>query len=71
MSKPDDRGDNARKIKNAVDNTKRNIEAAEEMIANTDDGQTRHDLQEKNDRRRQAIPDMEKEMREEARHNRQ
>jgi small acid-soluble spore protein tlp len=31
MTKPDDRRDNAQKIKNAVNATKRNIEAAEEM----------------------------------------
>jgi len=70
MSKPDDRRDNAQKIKSAVNATKQNIEAAEEMIANTDSKKTKQDLEAKNERRRQAIPGMEKEMREEERHSR-
>ena len=68
--KPDDRRDNAQKIKNTINATKRNIEAAEEMIAETDNEQTKRDLTEKNQRREQALPGMEKEMREEARKSR-
>lgn len=70
MSKPDDRRDNAEKIKRNIESTERNIEAAEEMIAKTSDGKARQDLTEKNERRARAIPGMEREMREEERQGR-
>ena len=62
---PDDRRDNAERIQKAIDATKENIEAAEEMITSTSDEKTKRDLTAKNERRRISIPDMEREMREE------
>ena len=64
-NKPDDRRDNAEKIRQNIESTQHNIELAEEMIAQTSDPKTKRDLQEKNERRRQAIPSMTKEMIEE------
>jgi len=66
--KPDDRSDNAERIRKAIDATKQNMEAAEEMIAETSDESTKRDLSAKNERRKAALPDMEWEMREEAAH---
>ncbi len=68
MSKPDDRRDNAAKIKQNIDATRRNIEAAEELISLTSDGKAKQDLQAKNERRRDAIPGMQQEMRDEIEH---
>ena len=62
---PDDRRDNAKKIKQTIESTKRNMEAAEEMIARTSSSQTKKDLKAKNKRRAQAIPAMEQEMKQE------
>lgn len=64
-SKPDDRSDNAQKIKENIESTKQNIELAEQMIANTSDSKMKRDLQEKNERREKAIPSMIREMKEE------
>lgn len=64
-NKPDDRRDNAQKIKENIENTKHNMELAEEMIATTSDKKTKRDLQEKNERRAEAIPSMVREMKEE------
>ena len=64
-NKPDDRSDNASKIKRHIAGTKSNIEAAEEMIAVTDDKKMKEELRAKNQRREEAIPQMEAEMRQE------
>ena len=69
--KPDDRSDNAAKIKAAIDATKHNIEMAEEMIANTDDPQTKADLKAKNERREEALEGMEAERKQEAAHKKE
>lgn len=66
MSKPDDRRDNAAKIKQNIESTKENIEASEELIAETSDRKTKRNLAAKNERRKNAIPAMEHEMKEEA-----
>lgn len=71
MCKPDDRRDNAEKIKENIESTKENIEAAEELMARTSDQKAKTDLQAKNERRANAIPDMEREMKEEAENQRQ
>lgn len=42
------------------------MEAAEELIAKTSNQKAKQDLQAKNERRANAIPDMEREMKEEA-----
>ncbi len=65
MSKPDDRSDNAAKIKKHIDDTKHNMELANDMLERTSDPKTREALKEKNERRAKAIPEMEKEMKEE------
>ena len=65
MSKPDNRADNASKIKAGIDSTKWNMEASREMIAETSDEKTKKDLKSKNQRRADAISGMEKEMKQE------
>ena len=66
MSKPDDRRDNAEKIAKNIKATQRNMEAANEMIAEGVNGKTKADLEEKNKRRAEAIPGMRREMEEES-----
>ncbi len=51
---PDDRSDNAKKIKQNIDGTIRNMEAAEEAIAGSSDSEMKKALEEKNERRKQA-----------------
>ncbi|NLL52033.1 MAG: small acid-soluble spore protein Tlp [Peptococcaceae bacterium] len=63
---PDDRRDNVDKIQFNINHTIRNMELAEEMIAKTDNEQTRRELKEKNKRRRQALNGMRAEIRDEA-----
>ena len=64
--KPDDRRDNVDKIQRNIDMTIHNIEAAEEMIAKTDDPKTKDDLTAKNERREQALSGMRREIKDEA-----
>jgi len=71
MPKPDDRGDNASKIKAAIDATKRNMEAADEMIARTDNPDVKADLEAKNERREVALHGMEAERKQEAAHKKE
>jgi len=66
MSKPDDRSDNASKIKEHIKNTEQNIEAADEMISVTSDEKTREELIERNKRREEALEPMEREMEQES-----
>ncbi|MGI6085547.1 MAG: small acid-soluble spore protein Tlp [Acetivibrionales bacterium] len=65
--KPDDRRDNAKKIKNNIDNTIENIELAEDMINNIDNRKTIHELQAKNKRRKEAVEGMRQELKDETR----
>ncbi|HHU89733.1 MAG TPA: small acid-soluble spore protein Tlp [Clostridiaceae bacterium] len=65
--KPDDRRDNARKIRNNIKNTIENIELAEDMIDNIDNEKTIHDLKAKNERRREAVEGMRQELKDETR----
>jgi small acid-soluble spore protein (thioredoxin-like protein) len=65
--KPDDRSDNVDKIQFNINHTIRNMEAAEELIEKTDGRKNRSDLEEKNDRRREALQGMREEIRDEAR----
>ena len=51
---PDDRSDNAKKLKKMVNNTKGNMEAAEETMEHTN-GNDREVIQEKNERRNESI----------------
>ena len=52
---PDNRRDNVRKIQKHINHTIQNMELAEEMIAETDDPNTREALIEKNKRRERAL----------------
>lgn len=65
--KPDDRRDNARKIRNNIDNTIENIELAEDMINTVDNPKTQRELQAKNDRRKEAVEGMRQELKDETR----
>ena len=69
--KPDDRRDNASKIKRAMAATKGQMEAAEDMIAETDNPKMKEDLKAKNEQRAQALRGMEVEMKQEAEFNRE
>lgn len=63
---PDDRSDNVERIQFNIDNTIRNIDLAEDIIAETDDPKTKKALQEKNERREEALARMRVEIRDEA-----
>jgi small acid-soluble spore protein (thioredoxin-like protein) len=65
-NKPDDRSDNVDRIQHNISNTIENIRLAEEVIEETDDEKMRRDLEEKNDRRQEALSAMRKEIRDEA-----
>lgn len=64
--KPDDRSDNVEKIQFNINHTIRNMEAADELIEKTDDKNMKNELEEKNDRRRDALQGMREEIRDEA-----
>ncbi|HQA08654.1 MAG TPA: small acid-soluble spore protein Tlp [Syntrophomonadaceae bacterium] len=63
---PDDRSDNVERIQFNIDHTIRNMELAEEMIEETDNPKTKKALQEKNERREEALNRMRLEIRDEA-----
>ena len=63
---PDDRRDNVDKIEFNIGKTIQNMELAEDMIEKTDDEKTKKELQEKNERRKEALKGMRREIREEA-----
>jgi len=64
--KPDDRRDNVEKIQFNIDNTIKNYNLAEEMIAETDDQNMKKALMEKNKRREESLKGMKEEIRDEA-----
>lgn len=63
--KPDNREDNAERIQKNINHTIQNIEAADEMIAETPDTKMKKTLMKKNERRRAALDGMRSEMRDE------
>jgi small acid-soluble spore protein (thioredoxin-like protein) len=63
---PDDRRDNVERIQFNIDHTIQNIDLAEEIIAKTDDPKTKQALQQKNERREEALDSMRVEIRDEA-----
>lgn len=65
-TKPDDRRDNVDKIQFNIDNTIKNYELAEELIAKTDDEKLKQDLIEKNKRRLESLDSMRAEIKDEA-----
>lgn len=67
--KPDDRSDNAERIQRNINFTLKNMEAADEMIEETDDEKTKRALAEKNERRKEALRGMRSEMRDESHKN--
>jgi len=64
-NKPDDRSDNAQKIKENIKNAKHNTELAEEMLSRTDNPKNREQLLEKNRRREKAIEGLREELKDE------
>lgn len=65
-SKPDNRKDNVDHIQYNINKTIQNIELAEDMIEKTDDKKMAKTLEEKNERRRDALHGMRKEIKDEA-----
>ncbi|AGF59078.1 MULTISPECIES: small acid-soluble spore protein Tlp [Clostridium] len=65
-NKPDDRRDNVDRIQYNIDKTILNCELADEMIAKTDDSKMKQTLEEKNERREEALEAMRKEIKDEA-----
>ena len=63
--KPDDRSDNVKKLKKMVNNTKENMEAAEETMEHTS-GNDREAIREKNERRKDSIEGFRREILDEA-----
>ena len=63
--KPDDRSDNAAKIKESIEATKDNIKAADKMMAESDNPGQIDNLKEKNERREEAIKGKEAELKQE------
>ena len=64
--KPDDRRDNVERIQFNIDNTIRNYRETKDKIKITEDEKKRQELEEKNERRDQALKSMRKEIRQEA-----
>lgn len=64
--KPDDRSDNVEQIQEHIDHTIVNIREAEDAIALSDNEKTIRDLKAKNKRRKEALEDMRKEIKDEA-----
>lgn len=65
-AKPDDRKDNVNKIQKNIDMTIHNMESAEDMLAKTDNSQTKDELRAKNERRAQALEGFRNEIKDEA-----
>ena len=63
---PDNRKDNVKRIQKNIDMTIHNMELADEMIAKTDNPNTKEELSDKNERREQALKGFRKEIKEEA-----
>ncbi|RDU35845.1 small acid-soluble spore protein Tlp [Neobacillus piezotolerans] len=67
--KPDDRSDNVEKLQEMIHNTIENMERAEETAALSDSEETRHQVEEKNERRRESLEAMRAEVKDEAQAN--
>lgn len=69
MAKPDDRSDNAEKLRNAVQNTKQNLEEANEYLdehADEISSQELSSIQQNNENRKRSIEGMEEEIQDES-----
>jgi len=62
--KPDDRSDNAEKLKDMIQNTNENMEAAEETMIYSE-GKEKEAIKEKNERRKDSIESMRAEIKDE------
>ncbi|TDL31789.1 small acid-soluble spore protein Tlp [Jeotgalibacillus sp. S-D1] len=62
--KPDDRSDNAEKLKSMMQNTKENMEAAEETMMFAD-GKDKEAIKAKNNRRKDSMESMRSEIKDE------
>lgn len=67
--KPDDRSDNVNRIQNNIDNTIKNINLANEVIAKSDNAEEIQNMKERNARREEALEKMRCEIKDEARFN--
>ncbi len=65
-AKPDDRSDNVENIQKNINHTIENMRKADEVIEETSDNAMRQNLEEKNERREQALKGMRSEIRDEA-----
>ncbi|MCA0990332.1 small acid-soluble spore protein Tlp [Pseudalkalibacillus hwajinpoensis] len=65
-SNPDDRRDNAEKLKNMVQDTIENIHDAEASLEFTDSDTQKKAIKEKNQRRKQSIESMRNEIKDES-----
>lgn len=65
-AKPDDRSDNVENIQKNINHTIENMRKADEVIEETSDNTMRQNLEEKNERREQALKGMRSEIRDEA-----
>lgn len=65
-NKPDDRRDNVEKIQYNISNTIENYRLTEETIAKTEDNKMKNSLEEKNERRLDALEGMRSEIKDEA-----
>jgi small acid-soluble spore protein (thioredoxin-like protein) len=71
-AKPDDRSDNVEKLQDMIEHTIENIEQAEDTLRNPEIDMADHErqmIEEKNDRRRDAVESFRLEAKEEARFN--
>ncbi len=64
--KPDDRSDNVERIQYNINHTISNFRETEELIDKVDDPEERRALEEKNQRREQALSGMRREIKDEA-----
>ena len=64
--KPDDRSDNVQRIQDNINNTIKNINLANDVIAKSNDPNEVQNMKERNERREEALSAMRSEIKEEA-----
>lgn len=69
-AKPDDRSDNVERIQENINNTMKNINLANEVIATSNNPEEIATMKDRNEKRRESLEKMKSEIREEAMHNR-
>ena len=68
-AKPDDRSDNVERIQNNIDNTIKNFNLANEVIAKSDCNEEIQNMKQRNERREVALEKMRSEIKDEAMNN--